>query len=108
MSQLKTEVIGTKRERTLSIITEQPLIRAANPKKPHPGEPDIIKYFEDRGYVAIGPGGWFHPDGEIMVTDTKPDNFIQTKRGPVPIDLMAIRPEGELLELIREKVRQRE
>jgi hypothetical protein len=34
--------------------------------------------------------GWYRPDDRIVIVDAKPDNFILTKEGLIPIDLQMI------------------
>lgn len=74
----------------LSIVTSQPYIKAADPAKPNPTRDEVWDYMEKLGFEADMLGAemmaWTRSDG-VLVTDARPDNFIKTKEGIVPIDL---------------------
>jgi hypothetical protein len=43
--------------------------------------------------------GWFRPEDRIVIVDAKPDNFIQTPKGLIPIDLQMAQFDQDQLEL---------
>lgn len=71
----------------------------------HPTEWGVRKYLRKLGFVNIpasfGQGGmaWFHRELGVLVVDTAPDNFVASKPGVVPVDLVIAELEGEFLEL---------
>jgi hypothetical protein len=98
-------VEGVRCGRTVAVAISQPLVKAARSAKPHPArEGPISKYMTAHGFVSLGYGAWFHPAEKLMVTDATPDNFIVTRRGLVPVDLMIARAEGELLRVLERTV----
>lgn len=49
----------------------------------------IAAYLSEEGFIEV-PGayyGWFRPADGVVIVDAKPDNFILTRAGLVPIDL---------------------
>lgn len=98
-------VEGLRCGRTVAIVISQPLARAARTRTPHPrGLQKIEAYMEARGFVNLGFAAWYHPQEKLMVTDATRENFVQTRRGLVPVDLMICRAEGELLRALEAKV----
>ena len=61
----------------------------------------IQSFLTEEGFKEV-PGsyfGWFRPEDGVVIVDAKPDNFIQTEAGLVPIDLqMAVFSEQEVME----------
>jgi hypothetical protein len=45
---------------------------------------------ESLGFEALKDSyfGWFKAQGKIKVIDARPDNFIKTENGVIPIDLV--------------------
>lgn len=73
-----------------SIITSQPSYEAADPNSPHPSPDEIERYMYGRGFEPLRnvPNAWARKSDGIFAYDTRPDNFIKTKDGVVPIDLV--------------------
>jgi hypothetical protein len=98
-------VEGVRCGRTVALAISQPLLKAARTGCPHPvREKKIALYMEARGFVGLGYHAWFHPAERLMVTDATPDNFIVTRKGLAPVDLMICRAHGELLRVLEEMV----
>lgn len=80
----------------LSIVTSQPYIKAADPKNPNPSHKEIEDYMASLGFEPVTLAGaemmaWTRSDGTI-VSDARPDNFVNTDKGVVPIDLQVSQP----------------
>ena len=76
-----------------SMVISQPWIRAANPRQPHPSEMEIKQFMELMGFAEL-PGayyGWYREADQITILDARPDNFIMSSEGVVPIDLVISR-----------------
>ena len=73
-----------------SIITSQPFHEAADPNSPHPSPDEIACYMYDKGFEPLRdvPDAWARKSDGIFAYDTRPDNFIKTKKGVVPFDLV--------------------
>jgi hypothetical protein len=73
-----------------SLVISQPWHRPANPLHPHPSEDEIREFMEALGYAKLERSyfGWFKDQGRIRVVDARPDNFIKTESGVIPIDLV--------------------
>jgi hypothetical protein len=71
-----------------SAVISQEWITAANPRLPHPEEEQIAAFMRGKGFRKIRDSfhGWAREDG-VIVMDAKPDNFILSDKGIVPIDL---------------------
>ena len=74
----------------LSLVISQPWLDAANPQNPHPNELEIIKLLKDRGFRQLIGSlfGWQQDDSQLVILDAKPDNFVSTEAGILPIDLL--------------------
>lgn len=74
-------------------------------KGDHPTEDAIRAYFLKLGFFNVpvrfgqGGGAWFHRGLGVLVMDTAPDNFIAAKHGIVPIDLLVIDLDREMLRI---------
>ena len=68
----------------------QPWLDAADESRPHPDERDIAAYLKARGFTALFDAlyGWIRESDGIVILDAKPDNFILTERGILPVDLL--------------------
>jgi len=77
----------------LSLVISQPWLDALDRHDPHPGEFEISTLLKDRGFESLFRSlyGWRHLDEGIIVLDAKPDNFIKTNAGILPIDLLLTR-----------------
>jgi hypothetical protein len=73
-----------------SIVVSQPWIRPADPEEPHPSDDEIALFMESLGFAAIGSYhyGWQRTADRVTVLDARPDNFIKSAEGVVPIDLV--------------------
>ena len=71
-----------------SAVISQEWIQAADPSLPLPSLAQIADYMLEKGFHPVAKSffGWSHPNG-IAVIDAKPDNFILSENGVVPIDL---------------------
>jgi len=74
----------------LSLVISQPWLDAADSRIPHPQEFEISAHLRDRGFEPLFRSlyGWRHLNEGIIVLDAKPDNFISTADGILPIDLL--------------------
>jgi hypothetical protein len=86
----KSYVIGKTDDLHPCIVVSQPWYRAAMPSNPHPSDFEIKEFMEVAGFEQKGGSyfGWFKKDEKILVIDARPDNFIKTTEGVVPIDLV--------------------
>jgi len=82
-------IIGALGEQP-SIVTSQPWIRSANPSQPHPSNQEIAEFMESLGFVQVSRlyYGWHRKADGITILDARPDNFILSSEGVVPIDLV--------------------
>ncbi|PWU22179.1 MAG: hypothetical protein C5B50_00045 [Verrucomicrobia bacterium] len=73
-----------------SIVTSQPWIRPADPEHPHPSYPEISRFMTSLGFEEIARSyyGWQRKEDAITIFDARPDNFIKSAEGVVPIDLV--------------------
>jgi hypothetical protein len=57
---------------------------------PHPSEEEIKEFMELLGFAEVKGSyfGWFKQQGKIQVIDARPDNFIKTENGVIPVDLV--------------------
>jgi|GEM_PF-236 len=71
-----------------SAVVSQEWVHAADPEKAAPSFREIAAFMVDRGFTSVPNSffGWMRPDG-LTVIDAKPDNFILTENGVIPIDL---------------------
>lgn len=74
----------------LSLVISQPWLDAADLRDPHPREFEIAAHLKVRGFEPLFRSlyGWRHLDEGIIVLDAKPDNFVKTADGILPIDLL--------------------
>ena len=79
-------------------MVSQPFLVAADPMNASPPIERVAEFMQDEGFVEV-PGsyfGWVRPGDGVAVVDAKPDNFILTEEGVVPIDLQM----AQLLEAV--------
>lgn len=78
-----------------SVVISQGWIEAEDPQNPNPSIRQIAEFMQSYGFCEAEGSffGWIRDDG-IAVVDAKPDNFILTGEGVVPIDLQMARLEG--------------
>ncbi|PWU09830.1 MAG: hypothetical protein C5B50_26600 [Verrucomicrobia bacterium] len=74
----------------LSIVTSEPWAQPADPRRPLPSSEEIASFMSDLGFALVpgAPFEWFRTRDRVRVSDARPDNFIKSKRGVVPIDLV--------------------
>ncbi len=72
------------------MVISQPWHRPANKNFPHPSGVEIKEFMESLGFAEVNGSyyGWFKAEGKIKVVDARPDNFIKTENGVIPIDLV--------------------
>jgi hypothetical protein len=73
-----------------SIVISQPWAYPANPNDPCPSLDEIYDFMTKLDFepVADAPFEWFRKLDRVRVSDARPDNFIRSKKGVVPIDLV--------------------
>jgi hypothetical protein len=76
-----------------SVITSQPWAHPADPRSPLPSLSEVREFMVSLGFEPIhdAPFDWFRASDGIRISDARPDNFIKTEYGVVPIDLIASR-----------------
>jgi hypothetical protein len=74
----------------LSLVTSQGWLDAADSARPHPTEAQIAEFMKSMGFVPLLGAlfGWQQNSGPVIILDAKPDNFILTEAGILPIDLV--------------------
>jgi hypothetical protein len=89
----KSLLIGAKGEQP-SLVISQPWIRADNPKQPHPTPAQIREFMEALEFTELAGSyyGWYRRSDNITVLDARPDNFVRSHAGVVPIDLVISQP----------------
>jgi hypothetical protein len=88
----KTLLIGAKGEQ-VSIVVSQPWIAARDPGHPHPTAVQIEEFMRAFGFEKLSASyfGWHRLADNITILDARPDNFILSATGVVPIDLVISR-----------------
>jgi hypothetical protein len=73
-----------------SLVISQPWIEAADARQPHPEESEVCSYLGARGFAPLVGSffGWQNTEENLVILDGKPDNFIKTAEGIMPIDLL--------------------
>ncbi len=73
-----------------SIVISQPWIRAADLANPHPSEAEIAQFMRKLGFEPLTSVcfGWHRAADGMTVVDARPDNFIMSAEGVVPVDLV--------------------
>ncbi|GAA5495756.1 hypothetical protein Rhal01_01935 [Rubritalea halochordaticola] len=74
---------------TAPVLTSQPFRDGASDQREIPTEDEIECYMSSKGFVPLKDKfyGWWNEEKRILVVDAKPDNFVFTREGIVPIDL---------------------
>ena len=72
------------------IVISQPWHRPADPNDPHPSQAQISEFMKSLGFAEVRGSyfGWYKNRGKIRVADARPDNFIKSEIGVIPIDLV--------------------
>ena len=88
----KSLLIGAPGEKPCLVIS-QPWIDAADENLPHPSEAEVAEFMEALYFSPLTGTfyGWRNNENEITVLDARPDNFIKSPVGVVPIDLVISR-----------------
>ncbi len=74
----------------ISLVVSQRWVEAANSARPHPDENQITTIMQAMGFTRLFSAlfGWWHEENSLVILDAKPDNFILTPSGILPIDLL--------------------
>lgn len=74
----------------LSLVISQPWLEAADNAKQFPSEEQIRTLMEAKGFRLLFGSlfGWQNEPEHLVILDAKPDNFIATPVGILPIDLL--------------------
>jgi len=85
----KSLLIGAKGEMA-SIVVSQPWIRAADASNPHPSMAEIAEFMQSFGFAVLKKSyfGWHCAAQGLTILDARPDNFVKSAQGVVPIDLV--------------------
>lgn len=85
----KSLLLGAKGNQP-SMVVSQPWIRSADATNPHPSRSEIKEFMESLEFIAKEDSyyGWWRKEDGIIIIDARPDNFIKTIDGVVPIDLV--------------------
>lgn len=77
----------------ISFVISQPWVDAIHPHQPHPSETEIAAFLRSLGFTPLFGAlfGWIHDEAGVVMLDAKPDNFIRTVAGILPIDVLLAR-----------------
>lgn len=80
----------------ISIVISQPWAHPADPSRPVPSDAEVGDFMSRLGFerVANTKFEWVSKSNRLRVSDARPDNFIKSKDGVVPIDLVVGRDPG--------------
>lgn len=72
------------------MVISQPWIRPDDVSRPHPSNLEIAEFMESLDFSAQPQSyfGWHRRKDGVTVIDARPDNFIKSAEGVVPIDLV--------------------
>lgn len=75
------------------LVVSQPWIDAGDENNPHPSETEIAAFMRSLGFSPLLElfYGWSNEEKGVVVLDARPDNFIHSTAGIVPIDLVISR-----------------
>ncbi len=78
----------------ISLVISQPWLDAREVSQPHPTEAEVVKYLEQRGLIRLRDAfyGWRRAADGVVILDARPDNFVLTEAGLLPIDLHLFAP----------------
>ena len=73
-----------------SMVISQPWIHAANIQQPNPTATEIEQFMESLGFTQLKGAyyGWYREADKVTIVDARPDNFIMSSEGVVPIDVV--------------------
>jgi len=74
----------------ISALISQPWSYPADPKHPLPSDIEVIDFMTSMEFKGVRNTyhEWFRKSDCFHVCDARPDNFIKTKQGVIPIDLI--------------------
>lgn len=99
------ELVGSRRKRVMEIVTKVPFHDAKDIQNPHPKDDGAVRaYMGKLGYKEVGPGAYYRADDNILVGDAKLDNFIDTPKGLVPVDLSMTEPDADFQAFLKGRV----
>jgi hypothetical protein len=86
----KSLILGKTEGEHPCLVSSQPWHASWLPQEPHPTGDEIKQFMNSLGFgERLGSYyGWVKRDQKITVIDARRDNFIRTKEGVVPIDLV--------------------
>lgn len=92
----KPMIIGQSGEQP-SLVVSQPWARALDVNNPHPTFPEVAEFMTRIGFEPLPKSyfGWTRLSDGVLILDARTDNFIKTKEGVVPIDLVVDRKGDE-------------
>lgn len=74
---------------TSDLVISQSNIRPKDPENAEPTQDRINSFMREEGFSPVpGLHKWRRAEDGLLVADAKPDNFIETENGVVPIDLL--------------------
>lgn len=73
-----------------AFVISQPWLEAADNKQQYPSEAAVDEFLRGMGFERLLNAfyGWRSTDQSLVILDAKPDNFIATPDGILPIDLL--------------------
>lgn len=73
-----------------SFVISQPWLEAEDIRHQFPSEAEIHEFLSGIGFQPLLNAfyGWQSSDASLVILDAKPDNFIATPEGILPIDLL--------------------
>ena len=93
---LDMKLEGVTGDELLSMLISQAWVHPADPRNPLPSPAEIAEFMCGLGFEPTSrPYEWHRKADEVLVSDARPDNFIRSKLGVVPIDLIASREEND-------------
>lgn len=86
----KSLLLGKTEGEHPSLVSSQPWYVGLDKLAPHPTGEEIKQFMNSLGFEELLGSyyGWINRDQKISVIDARRDNFIKTKEGVVPIDLV--------------------
>ena len=83
-------------EPTSSIVISQPSAEARHPDNPLPSVNEIIAFMTKLGFESVknNPQEWYRKSDSCSACDAKAENFINSREGLIPIDLIVSKDLG--------------
>ena len=81
---------GSEEDKRPYIVISQSLVEAVDEKSPCPSEQDVENFMVSLGFSRFENSHyrWHRESDGVIVSDTKPENFVNSHKGIVPIDLI--------------------